>query len=281
MRLSHRTTKRLLDIGTYLMLGGVVMTTLLPIVWTLITSFKTPADIISPVLHYLPPTITLDNYFKLLDQSPFPRLMLNSVIVTAITVSTCLVIGSLAAYSLSRYRFRGRTQIMVLMLATRMFPVVLLLIPLFSLLRSLRLLDTYLGLALAYTTFLLPLCIWLLKGYFDAISPDLEDAARIDGCFRVEALLRIVLPIARPGIAATAVLIAIVSWNEFLFGLLLTSSDGARPWPVGLQSMVGEFELPWGQLAAGGILSVIPVVIFFSLVQRALIGGIASGAIKG
>jgi multiple sugar transport system permease protein len=158
---------------------------------------------------------------------------------------------------------------------------VLILIPLFVLLRNLRLLDTHVGLALAYTTFLLPLCIWLLKGYFDAIPPDLEDAARIDGCVRVEALFRIVLPIARPGLAATAVLIAIVSWNEYLFGLLLTSSGGARPWPVGLQSMVGEFELPWGQLAAGGILSIIPVVIFFALVQRALIHGIASGAIKG
>lgn len=281
MALSHRTTKRILDAATYVLLGVVTLVTVFPIVWTLLTSFKTPEDVISPVIHYLPTVFTAENYVKLLAQSPFPRLLLNSVIITGLTVSCCLVIGALAAYSLSRYRFRGRTQVLLLMIATRMFPVVLILIPLFILLRDLRLLDTHLGLALAYTTFLLPLCIWLLKGYFDAISPDLEDAARIDGCVRIEALFRIVLPIARPGLAATAVMIAIVSWNEYLFGLLLTSSDGARPWPVGLQLMVGEFELPWGQLAAGGILSVLPVVIFFALVQGALIQGIASGAIKG
>jgi multiple sugar transport system permease protein len=148
-------------------------------------------------------------------------------------------------------------------------------------LRGIGLLDSHLGLALAYSTFLLPLCIWMLKGFFDAIPIELEEAARIDGCTRLGALFRIVLPLARPGLVATAVFVAIGAWNEFLLALMLTTSQGSRTWPVGLQLMVGEFQLPWGQLAAGGIMSILPVIAFFALVQRALVRGLTAGAVKG
>ena len=162
-----------------------------------------------------------------------------------------------------------------------MFPVVLMIIPLFVMLRNLGLLDSRFGLALAYTAFLLPLCIWMLKGFFDAIPPELEDAARIDGCTRLGALFRIVLPLARSGLVTTAVFIAISAWNEFLFALMLTTSQGSRTWPVGLQLMVGEFQLPWGPLSAGGIISIVPIILFFALVQQSLIRGLTSGAVKG
>jgi len=192
-----------------------------------------------------------------------------------------LTIGTLAAYGFSRYRFPGRGALLLFYLVIRMFPVVLLIIPLFIMMRNLNLLDSRFGLALAYTTFLLPLCIWLMKGFFDAIPVDLEEAARIDGCTRLTALIRVVLPLARSGIVATAVFIAIAAWNEFLFALMLTTSQGSRTWPVGLQLMVGEFQLPWGALSAGGIISIIPVIIFFSFVQQALIRGLTAGAVKG
>lgn len=208
-------------------------------------------------------------------------MFLNSAIVTTMTVVACLVVGVTGAYSLSRYRFRARGQILLFYLVIRMFPAVLMLLPIFIALRLLGLYDTHLGLTLAYTAFLTPVAIWMLKGFFDTIPPELEDAARIDGCTRAGAIVRVVLPLARPGVAATAVLIAISSWNEFLFALMLTTSQGIRTWPVGLQLMVGEYQLPWGLLTAGGIISIAPILLFFALVQRSLVRGLTLGAVKG
>jgi multiple sugar transport system permease protein len=145
----------------------------------------------------------------------------------------------------------------------------------------LGLLDTHLGVILVYITVEIPFTVWLLKGFFDAIPAELEDSSRVDGSTRVGALFRIVLPLARPGLVATAVFVAIGAWNEFLFALMITTSQGSRTWPVGLQLMVGEFQLPWGQLCAGGIISIIPIIIFFSIVQRSLVGGLVAGGIKG
>jgi multiple sugar transport system permease protein len=247
----------------------------------LITSFKLESDIVTAHIQYIPHHFTFENYSKIWHRSGFPRLITNSALVTAMTVVVCLLFGVLAAYSISRYHFRGRTGLLLFYLVIRMFPFVLLLIPLFIMLRSIGLLDSRVGLALAYTTFLLPLCIWLLKGFFDAIPAELEEASRVDGSPRLGALFRIVLPLARPGLIATAVFVAIGAWNEFLFALMLTSSQGARTWPVGLQLMVGEFQLPWGQLSAGGVISIVPIILFFSVVQRSLVRGLTAGGIKG
>jgi multiple sugar transport system permease protein len=162
-----------------------------------------------------------------------------------------------------------------------MFPAVLMIIPLFIVMRNVGLLDSSAGLAVAYTSFLLPLFVWMLKGFFDAAPKELESAARIDGSTRIGAMFRIVIPIARNGLVATCVFVAIAAWNEYLFALMLTTSTGSRTWPVGLQLMVGEFQLPWGMLAAGGVISIIPVIVLFALVQRVMVAGIAAGAVKG
>lgn len=277
----QRKTERLLDVLTYLVIGAVVLFALLPIVWTLLTSLKVEKDIITINLQYLPQTITFDNYVAIWNRSGFPTLITNSAIVTLFTLLTTMLIGTLAAYSLSRYQFRGRNWILQFYLVIRMFPVVLMIVPLFVIMRRLSLLDTRFGLALAYTTFLLPFCVWMMKGFFDSIPIDLEDAARIDGCTRLGALARIALPLVRSGLVATAVFIGIASWNEFLFALMLTTSQGSRTWPVGLQLMIGEFQLPWGTFSAGGIISIIPIIIFFAIVQRSIIRGITAGAMKG
>jgi multiple sugar transport system permease protein len=203
------------------------------------------------------------------------------MVVTAITVVVCAVVGTLASYAIARYQFRGRRELMLFYLVIRMFPAVMIIIPLFILMRNLGLLDSRVGLALAYTTFLLPVFIWMMKGFFDAVPLDLEDAARIDGCSRIGAMVRVILPLVVGGLVATAVFVAIGAWNEFLFALMMTTSTGSRTWPVGLQLMVGEFQLPWGTLAAGGIISIIPVVLLFALVQRALVRGLTAGAVKG
>ena len=278
---SQRRLDLVLDTVTWLMVAGFVGFCIFPLLWTLLTSLKLEEDIVTRTLQYVPRQVTLENYVTLWQQSGFPTLVANSVVVTSITGVICLTIGTLAAYAFSRYRFRFRSKLLVFYLVIRMFPVVLMIIPLFVMMRNLGLLDSRVGLALAYTTFLLPLCIWMLKGFFDAIPGELEEAARIDGCTRIGALWRVVLPLARSGLATTAVFVAIVAWNEFLFALMMTTSQGSRTWPVGLQLMVGEFQLPWGPLSAGGILSIIPIIVFFAIVQQSLIRGLTAGAVKG
>jgi multiple sugar transport system permease protein len=278
---SRRQTQRLYDGLAYMVLIGAFCFAVFPILWTLLTSLKPNADIVTAEIQYIPLRPTFQNYTTLWSQAGFPTMFFNSAVVTALTVLVCLAVGISGAYSLSRYRFRGRGQVLLFYLVIRMFPAVLLLLPIFIALRVLGLYDTHVGLALAYTAFLTPVAIWMLKGFFDTIPPELEDAARIDGCTRAGAIVRVVLPLARPGVAATAVLVAISSWNEFLFALMLTTSQGVRTWPVGLQLMVGEYQLPWGLLTAGGIISIAPILVFFALVQRALVRGLTLGAVKG
>jgi multiple sugar transport system permease protein len=278
---SRRQAQRLYDMLAYGVLIGAFSFAVFPIAWTLLTSLKPNADIVAAQIQYIPLHPTFQNYAALWAQAGFPTMFFNSAVVTVLTVLACLAVGISGAYSLSRYRFRARGQILLFYLVIRMFPAVLLLLPIFIALRVLGLYDTHVGLALAYTAFLTPVSIWMLKGFFDSIPPELEDAARIDGCTRAGAILRVVLPLARPGVAATAVLIAISAWNEFLFALMLTTSQGIRTWPVGLQLMVGEYQLPWGLLTAGGIISIAPILLFFALVQRSLVRGLTLGAVKG
>ena len=272
---------RLWDLATYAVLGLLAAFCLAPIVWTFLTSIKVDDDIVTQTMVYIPSRITFDHYVKIWTQSDYPTLVFNSLVVTAITVAICLVAGTIAAYSFSRFHYPGRTQLMLGYLVVRMFPAVLMIIPLFVVMRSVGLLDTKVGLALAYTSFLLPLFVWMMKGFFDAAPKELENAARIDGSTRFGAMVRIVVPIARNGLVATGVFVAIAAWNEFLFALMLTTSQGARTWPVGLQLMVGEFQLPWGMLAAGGMISIAPVVVLFAVVQRVMVAGITAGAVKG
>jgi multiple sugar transport system permease protein len=269
------------NIATYAVLLTLTIFCIFPLVWTLLTSLKYEADIVTQTMQYIPKRITFENYVTIWTQSGFPTLVFNSFVVTATTVVLCLITGTLAAYSFSRFHYPGRGALMLGYLVIRMFPAVLMIIPLFILMRGVGLLDSRFGLALAYTSFLLPLFVWMLKGFFDAAPKELESAARIDGCTRLGAMIRIVLPLARNGLVATSVFVAIAAWNEFLFALMLTTSQGSRTWPVGLQLMVGEFQLPWGVLAAGGIISIIPVMILFAIVQRTMVHGITAGAVKG
>jgi len=208
-------------------------------VWLLLTSLKQERDIVTAVIQYLPRHPTVENYVTIWAESGFPGLVLNSGVTTLYTVLLAGLAGTLASYALARCTFRGRNALLLGFLVVRMFPAVLMSIPIFLLMRGIGLLDTRIGLALAYTSFLLPLFIWMMMGFFETAPRELEDAARIDGCTRLGAMVRIVIPVVRNGLAATAVFVAISAWNEFLFALMLTTSEGSRTWPVGLQLMVG------------------------------------------
>ena len=272
---------RLGDILAYLGLAAIVLFSVFPILWTFLVSLKPEGEIVNATLTYLPRRIVFENYVAIWTRSNFPTLIANSAVITLLTVAMCLGAGTLAAYAVARTRFAGRRKVLLLYLAVRMFPAVMIVIPLFITLRMVGLLDSRLGLALAYTSFLLPVFIWMMKGFFDAIPGELEEAARIDGASRLGAMLRVILPLVLGGLVATSVFVAIGAWNDYLFALMLTSSTGSRTWPVGLQLMVGEFQLPWGALAAGGMISIAPVVLLFAIVQRALVQGLTAGAVKG
>jgi multiple sugar transport system permease protein len=281
MAQTRSSSKTLWDVATYAILFTLAFVCLFPLLWTFLTSIKVDADIVTREMVYFPTRFTFENYVKLWNQSGYPLLVMNSLVVTSVTVLICLITGTVASYAFSRFNFPGRTQLMLGYLVVRMFPAVLMIIPLFIVMRNVGLLDSTFGLAVAYTSFLLPLFVWMLKGFFDAAPKELESAARIDGSTRIGAMLRIVIPIARNGLVATCVFVAIAAWNEYLFALMLTTSQGSRTWPVGLQLMVGEFQLPWGMLAAGGMISILPVIILFALVQRVMVAGITAGAVKG
>ena len=274
-------SKLIWDIAAYATLILLAFVCIFPLIWTFLTSIKVEEDIVTRDMVYLPTRFTFDWYVKLWSQSGYPVLVMNSLIVTSLTVLICLLTGTIASYAFARFSFPGRTQLMLSYLVVRMFPAVLMIIPLFIVMRNVGMLDSTWGLAVAYTSFLLPLFVWMLKGFFDAAPKELESAARIDGSTRIGAMLRIVIPIARNGLVATCVFVAIAAWNEYLFALMLTTSQGSRTWPVGLQLMVGEFQLPWGMLAAGGMISILPVIVLFAIVQRVMVAGITAGAVKG
>jgi multiple sugar transport system permease protein len=272
--------KRIADVFANIAVLALVAFAVFPILWALLVSLKPEADIVTATLQYVPRHITFENYEAIWTRSNFPTLIANSAVVTLTTVIICTIVGTLASYAVARCSFKGRRALMLLFLVVRMFPAVMIIIPLFIVMRNVGLLDSRFGLALAYTTFLLPVFIWMMKGFFDGVPGDLEDAARIDGASRLGAMVRVILPLVLGGLVATSVFVAIGAWNEFLFALMLTTSTGSRTWPVGLQLMVGEFQLPWGSLAAGGIISIIPVMVLFAVVQRALVRGLTAGAVK-
>ena len=253
---------------------------ILPLVWTFYTSLRTNVDINKFPAKISLSNLSLDAYLGVWRDTNFPMLIKNSLIVSTLTVIVSLSLGTLAGYALSRSKFRGRQGVLLVYLAIRLVPGVLLLIPLYLFMNKLGLLDSYIGLVLAYTTFTLPATIWLMKGFFDSLPPDLENAARIDGCSRMGAMWRISIPLVLPGLAATGTLTAITAWNDVLFAMLLTSSDRTRTWPVGLREMIGEFQLPWEALTATSILSLLPVVIGFALVGRKMVAGITAGSLK-
>lgn len=277
------TIKKKRPVSYHLVNIGIVILGLfaiLPIVWTFYTSLRTNVDINKFPAKITLSNLSLDAYFGVWRDTNFPMLIKNSLIVSTLTVIVSLSLGTLAGYALSRSKFRGRQGVLLVYLAIRLVPGVLLLIPLYLFMNKLGLLDSYIGLVLAYTTFTLPATIWLMKGFFDSLPPDLENAARIDGCSRMGAMWRISIPLVLPGLAATGTLTAITAWNDVLFAMLLTSSDRTRTWPVGLREMIGEFQLPWEALTATSILSLLPVVIGFSLVGRKMVAGITAGSLK-
>jgi multiple sugar transport system permease protein len=280
MRARATTARLRLLLGTELPVLLILAFALLPWLWMVLSSFRPDRDLTTVPIAVWPATLTLSHYVNLLDRTSFAENMRDSLIVATGAVLLGLLLALPAAYAFSRFRFRGRTAMLTQFLVINMFPVVMLILPIFILMRQLGLLDTYVALIAGHATFTLPFAIWLLTSYIDAIPAELDQAARIDGATALQVLLRVVLPLAMPGVVAVAVYLFIASWNEYLFALMLAGRD-IRPVTVGLQRFVGENQIQWGLLMAGGTLVALPVTIGFLFAQRRLVGGLTGGAVKG
>jgi ABC-type glycerol-3-phosphate transport system permease component len=223
----------------------------------------------------------LEHYRALFAERAFWLPIRNSLIVAGSTTLFCVTIGSLCAYALARLRFRGKTLLLGVILAVSMFPQIAIVSPLFLLLRSVRLINTYPGLVLPYLTFAMPLAVWLLVGYFRQLPAELEEAAMVDGASRLRAFREVIVPLALPGLAATAILTFVYSWNEFLFALSFTLGPERQTVPVAIALFRGQYQVPWGQVLAAAIVATAPVAVLVLAFQRRIVQGLTAGAVKG
>lgn len=273
----HRPVRRLFTL--HLPMLAIVLFALGPYLWMLLTSLKQESTLFSPERSLLPAVVTLENYVRLFEKTTFLNNLGHSVVVSIGTMLLGLAVSITAAYAFSRFRFPGRRALMLQFLLVNMFPIVLLIIPLFIIMKSLGLLDTHLGLILAHSTFSIPFATWMMISYFDAIPRSLDEAAMVDGCSPVGAMFRVVIPLTVPGIIATGIYIFITSWNEYLYASVLAGQN-VRTLTVAIQTLVGEYEIAWGLLTAGGVVGALPVTLLFMLIQKRLVAGMTQGAVK-
>jgi multiple sugar transport system permease protein len=258
-----------------------VVFALFPLYWLLKVSV-TPNDLLySEGVRMWPSRASFDHYAFVLEHSDFPKFFMNSVIVSASTAFIVTILASLAGYALSRFTFRGKYWIVVLMLLTQMFPLVMLVAPIFKMLSPLGLTNSLGGLIIVYVAFNVPFATFLMQSFFDGIPKDLEEAAMIDGATRFRAFRQIILPLTLPGIAATLGFVFTAAWSELLFALMLISGADSSTFPVGLLSFVSKFSVDFGQMMAAGVMALIPACLFFLLIQRYLVQGLTAGAVKG
>ena len=254
---------------------------LFPLYWVLKISLTSTKLLFKESSNLFPSRLTLEQFASLFASTPFLGFFKNSLIVSSATAIIATVLAAGCGFALSRFVFRGQGMMRGVLLATQIFPLVLLITPLYKLFIALHLVDTLQGLVLIYVVFNLPFAIFLMQGFFDGIPVELEEAALIDGCSRFQALWRVVLPLTRPGLVATLGFVFTGAWSELLFGLMLINSDTNKTVAVGLLSFVGKFGVDWGQITAAAVLSLLPVLLFFGLIQRYLVSGLTAGAVKG
>lgn len=265
-----------------------------PFYWLMTSSFMYDAEAISIPVHLVPENPTIEHWQDYLFPKPhtetanigaatarvYRRGIFNSLVIAGCVTIANLVFGTLAAYSLARLQFMGASLLMLFYLGSRSVPAVAIMIPMFILVQKFGLLDTHLVVIIAHTTFTLPFTIWILRGYFQTIPMDLEEAARVDGCGRIQALLRVFLPVAIPGMVAAGIFSFMLSWIEFLFALLFTATDKSKTVTVMASSFTSDVDVSWTVIATGGVLAVLPPLLLVLIFQKYLIAGLVGGAVK-
>lgn len=276
------TNRKLLLVGTHrVAILLFVLFALFPIFW-LVKVSVTPDDLLySEGVRLWPSRMTFDHFSHVLNNSSFPLFFRNSMIVSGSTAIIVTLLASLSGYALSRFNFHAKYWIVALMLLTQMFPLVMLIAPIYKIMAPLGLTNSLIGLIIVYSAFNVPFATFLMQSFFDGIPKDLEEAAKIDGATQFMAFHQIILPLTLPGIAATLGFVFTAAWSELLFALMLISGNDSSTFPVGLLSFVSKFSVDFGQMMAAGVLALIPACLFFFLIQRYLVQGLTAGAVKG
>ncbi len=259
----------------------VVLNGFFPAVWILFTSLKLEVELVHKPITYWPHAPTLANYIQAFTDQPLLRYMANSLIVAVGSTIVSLLVAALAAYAIARLNLRRRQLILTCIVASSMFPLVTLLVPIFETMRAMGLLNTYIALILPYTVLNLPVCTLVLVSFFQSIPKDLENAAMIDGCTRLGALWRVVVPLAAPGVFTAGILAFVNAWDEFLLALSLNSSASMRTLPVGITLYQGEFTFPWPIISAALIVAIVPIAVLIAAFQERVVGGLTQGGLKG
>ena len=264
--------------------------TLLPIVWLFLSTIQTEASLLTLPPRIIPTDLTFRNYVDIFKpaafgeasgQSTFLLALRNSVIVSLGTTAVALIFGTLAAYAFARFNIPRKRGLLLIVLGSQLLPAVSLIIPLFRMFRTAALLDTLLALILAYSTFSMPFVVWIMTGYFQSVPYELEEAARIDGASRFQSFLRVALPLAAPGLGATAIFTLLNAWDEFFFALIFTSTYAAKTLPVALAEFIGRHSVNWGMLVTGGFIASLPPIILSLMFYRYIASGLAAGGLKG
>ncbi|MCL4385793.1 MAG: carbohydrate ABC transporter permease [Cyanobacteria bacterium] len=282
MRYASIKRKKIIgNVITYALLIIICIGILIPFLWMISTSFKQPDEIFSPTPKWLPREFSFKNYISIWRDTYFPTYFKNSIIVSIITMIIAIIIATLSGYGISRLRFKGKLLFSIILIVVQIFPGMLMIIPLFTIMNKLHLINTYAALVIAYATFAVPFCTWMLKGYFDTIPVSMEEAALIDGCNRLQILYKIVIPLALPGIVAVAMFAFVLSWQEYLFALTLTRSETMRTLTIGIAMMQGEHgSINWAQIMAGSTIACIPGLVIFLFLEKYLIKGFTMGGVK-
>ena len=270
-----------LDMLTYVVLIAAALISLFPVLWGLFTSLKSPAEVnlFPPTL--IPAEFTLENFQSVIFGSAFLRYLFNSVLVTAICILVATIVAAHSAYAVTNFHIRFRNQIMFLILMTSMIPPVVMLVPLYMMSVKIGLYDTHFLLILIYTAWRIPVLTWILRGFFEKLPKDIIEAGTLDGCSKPMIFYRLILPISKPGLVAAALLSAVYVWNDFLVSSTFTSKDSLRMLSVGLYNYITQYGIQWGSLMAAVMISIVPMIILFVLLQRHFVEGMAAGAVKG
>jgi multiple sugar transport system permease protein len=268
------------SVATYITVIVVVFVMLVPILWLALTSIRPPVEITSVRLNLLPQAPTLNNYINVFERYDMAQLLQTTIIVSAVVVVTNLLLGAPAAYAMARYNFFGARAMYGGIIFFRMIPPIAAIVPLFMLFEGAGMLGTYQGLIIAHTAFKLPVTIWLLRNFFLDVPRDLDDSARVDGGSTFRILWEIALPLIQPGLAATAVLAFLWTWNDLLVTLVLSTRTDTEMLPLGLTKFVLEYGVDWGSMTAGGMIMFVPTLLFVFIAQRYLIKGLTAGGVK-
>ena len=264
----------------YLLVILTLIVLLFPFYWMFVTAVRPGNELLSYPPQFFPGDGSFDAFVKVLRESNIFRWFMNSTIVTVLTILVAVPISSLAGYAMSRFSYRGVQETGYLLLTARMLPASLLIIPLYAIFAQLGLINNFAALVIANTTFIVPFGAWMLKGFFDSIPRDLEDAAMIDGTTAFMALIRVVMPLSLPGLAATTIYCAILTWGEFVFAATLMSGESRWTGPIGIASFNQQYQVQWNEIMAASLIFIVPVILLFAFLERFLVQGIAAGGVK-